>query len=125
MPKALFDSMLTPRLAADLPSSVQVISARRQRWRGKSNGELLRLAAESGFDAVITLDKDMPYQQNELKLPLPVIILHPKGQALEDIRELMPEVAGLLGQALEKRFHHLGPGFDRELHRARVRARRK
>jgi hypothetical protein len=32
-------------------------------WSGKTNGELLRLA-DSQFDVLLTLDKNLPYQQN-------------------------------------------------------------
>jgi hypothetical protein len=41
-------------------------------WRGKKNGELLRLAAEH-FDVFVTTDQNLPFQQTISKLPLGVI----------------------------------------------------
>jgi hypothetical protein len=33
-------------------------------WSGLKNGELLAQAAASGFDALLTMDSGVPYQQN-------------------------------------------------------------
>ncbi len=41
----------------------------------KKNGELWGLAAFSGFDVFITLDKNLKYQQNLHKLDLKFILL--------------------------------------------------
>lgn len=38
-------------------------------WSGIKNGKLLALAA-ARFDAFITVDKNLPYQQNSSRLPL-------------------------------------------------------
>ena len=43
-------------------------------WAGSANGDLLRLAAAGGFDALITVDRGFEYQQNVTGLPIPVII---------------------------------------------------
>lgn len=43
-------------------------------WSGIKNGQLLKLAAES-FDAFITVDKNLPYQQNTAALPVAVLVL--------------------------------------------------
>jgi predicted nuclease of predicted toxin-antitoxin system len=39
-------------------------------WKGIGNGQLLALAASSGFDAVITKDTGIEYVQNLADLPL-------------------------------------------------------
>jgi predicted nuclease of predicted toxin-antitoxin system len=44
-------------------------------WSGISNGELLRIAAANGFDAVISNDRGLEYQQNQATLPLSVVVL--------------------------------------------------
>jgi hypothetical protein len=43
-------------------------------WSGVKNGKLLALAADE-FDAFVTVDKNMPYQQNLTTLPVAVIVL--------------------------------------------------
>jgi hypothetical protein len=45
-------------------SGHEVHSATDPRWRGASNGELLRLAEETGFDLIVVADKNMRHQQN-------------------------------------------------------------
>jgi hypothetical protein len=41
----------------------QSCTAQETGWAGKQNGELLNLA-ESAFDVLITVDANLPYQQN-------------------------------------------------------------
>ena len=43
-------------------------------WSGVKHGRLLALAAQS-FDAFITVDKNLPYQQNLSTLPIAVVVL--------------------------------------------------
>jgi hypothetical protein len=43
-------------------------------WGGVKSGALLVFAAKE-FDAFLTLDKNLPYQQNMADLPLAVIVL--------------------------------------------------
>ena len=45
-------------------------------WGGVKNGALLTLAAKE-FDAFLTVDKNLPYQQNVANLPVAVIVLKP------------------------------------------------
>ena len=107
--------MLDPRLDKSMPPGVDGISAWALGWADKENGELLRLAAEAKFDAVVTLDKRMRHEQNERALPLPVIILNPVGQHLKDHAALIKtHVANLLERNLENRFYPVGPGVSRK-----------
>ena len=65
-------------------------------WSGKENGELLALAADSGFDAMLTKDAGVQYEQNLSNLPLSVIILKAATNDLEDVLPLVPALLGLL-----------------------------
>ena len=56
------------------------------RWSGKRNGELLRLAAEHDFDALVTADRGIEHQQNLEYLPINVIILIVHRTRLDDLR---------------------------------------
>jgi len=44
-------------------------------WVGKKNGELLQLMAENGIDALVTIDKNLKFQQNLDKYNIQIIIL--------------------------------------------------
>ncbi len=59
-------------------------------WAGISNGRLLKLAAANGFDALITADRSLQYQQDPLNLPLALIVLIAKSTDLSDLLLLVP-----------------------------------
>jgi hypothetical protein len=60
-------------------------------WGGIKNGELLTLAASS-FDAFITVDKNLPYQQNLSILALAVIVLDAHSNELSALLPLVPRL---------------------------------
>lgn len=59
-------------------------------WSGKQNGELLELA-ESEFDALVTLDTNLRYQQNLAGRCMGILVLRASSNRIEDIRPLFPE----------------------------------
>jgi len=64
-------------------------------WAGKKNGELLRLA-EDEFDAFITLDQNLQYQQNLSKSSMAIILLSVKNNRYESVLPLVPKILTLL-----------------------------
>ena len=98
--RLLLDECVPARLSRSLPTH-QVSTVVRQGWSGIKNGRLLELAAET-FDALITVDKNLPYQQNTSRLPLAVIVLDAVSNELSFLLPLMP--------ALEQRLNQLAPG---------------
>ena len=56
---------------------------------GLKNGQLLQ-AAEGEFDALITVDKSIPYQQNVRALQLAVLVLIAKRNKYELLKPLIP-----------------------------------
>jgi hypothetical protein len=73
-------------------------------WSGRKNGDLLRLAAAAGFDAMITMDDGVAYQQNPLTLPLSIVILSAPSNDIDDLLPLIPSLhaalAGLLPRSI-------------------------
>lgn len=65
-------------------------------WKGKRNGELLRLAAEAGFDAILTNDTNIPHQQSQTHLPVAIIVLHAASNDINDLLPLVPELLRVL-----------------------------
>jgi hypothetical protein len=53
---------------------------------------LLAKAAEAGFDALITIDAGIQYEQNLSALPCSVIILKAPSNALEHLQPLLPNL---------------------------------
>jgi hypothetical protein len=67
--RLLLDESVPRRLRNALPAHT-VRTAVEMGWGGIKNGALLALAAPE-FDAFITVDKNLPYQQNVAALPAP------------------------------------------------------
>ena len=76
-------------------------------WAGTGNGALLRVAADSGFDALLTVDRGFAHQQNQDDLPLPVVIILAPSNRPDDLRPLMPEAIGILSGTLQRRVYHV------------------
>src|SRR5258706_1350608 len=62
---------------------------------GLENGELLR-AASRHFDVLITVDRNLPFQQNLGSLQIAVLILMARGITYPDLKPLVPEVLASL-----------------------------
>lgn len=96
-----------PRPLGRLLSGHEVTTAYRAGWAALTNGDLLRAAASS-FDVVLTVDRSMPAQQNPRALPLPVIVLVARDNAIESLTPLIPAVLHLLTSPLEGRAYTVG-----------------
>ncbi|MEP7234403.1 MAG: hypothetical protein ABI778_03820 [Ignavibacteriota bacterium] len=69
------------------------------KWQGILNGKLLVLAA-SEFDAFLTVDKNLKFQQNLKSLPLPVIAVHSPSLRWEDAQKYVSKILGILDSQL-------------------------
>ena len=64
-------------------------------WNGVANGELLALASKD-FDALITADKNLQYQQNLSALPIAVVVLDAHSNTLAALLPLVPSLESVL-----------------------------
>jgi hypothetical protein len=58
-------------------------------WSGVKNGKLLALAAAE-FDAFVTVDKNLPFQQNLAALPIALVVLDSVSNELSALLPLVP-----------------------------------
>jgi hypothetical protein len=65
-------------------------------WSGIENGELLRRAANAGFDALITNDRGLEYEQNPESIPIAVLVLIAKANTIQDLRLLLASLQASL-----------------------------
>lgn len=72
--RILFDQGV-PRGLAALLQSHDVTEARKLRWERVSNGALLKQAQDTGFDLVLTTDKNLRYQQNLSDRKIAIVVL--------------------------------------------------
>ena len=87
--RLLLDESLPSRLRRSLPSHT-VKTVVEMGWGGIKNGKLLVLAALQQFDAFVTADKNLGYQQNLAKLPLAVVVLSSHSNELPHLLPLIP-----------------------------------
>ena len=86
--RVLLDESLPHDLAAELPGhDVRPVS--KQGWAGLENGELLRRARHE-FAVFVTMDQNLPYQQNLQAIGMPVVLIHAKSNRMTDLRPLIP-----------------------------------
>ena len=84
-----------PRGLKRLLSAHEVATVPEQRWTGKSNGELLRLA-ENEFDVFLTADQNVEYQQNLSAYNVAVVVLAAPTTRIQDLGPLIPAVLNAL-----------------------------
>ena len=90
--KVLLDECVPRRLGNAIDSQHQVSTVTDSGWSGIKNGELLRLA-EPAFDAFVTVDQKLRFQQNLELIDLVVIVLIAKSNDIDDLLPLMPQVS--------------------------------
>lgn len=89
--RVLLDEHL-PRLLADDLVGHEVLTVHQQGWKGLTNGELLRRAAEEGFQIFLSADGNLEFQQKLSLWPLGFVILRARSNDLDDLLPLVPEV---------------------------------
>ena len=77
-----------------------VRTVRDMRWAGAKNGALIDLAAEAGFQAIFTVDREFGATYHD-PLPLGVVILAARTTNPERLSPFMGRVADALGEVRE------------------------
>jgi hypothetical protein len=104
--RVLLDECVPRALRADIPDH-EVKTVAEAGWVGVKNGELLRLAA-AAFDLIITVDRNLEYQQSFDGLSLAVIVVHAPSNDIAALRPLMPAVVAAIAQARAGVVTHVG-----------------
>lgn len=65
---------------------------------GIESGELLRLAAEAGFDALLTNDRGLEHEQNPSALPIAIVVIRVRANTIEAIRPTYGELLAVLAR---------------------------
>ena len=88
--RILLDHCVDRRLARYFPIHT-VMTAAGMGWEELGNGKLLAAAA-GHFDVVLTVDRNLQYQQNPASLPIAVVVLVAKSNRLAELAPLVPAV---------------------------------
>lgn len=93
----LIDECIDRKLARELSGHI-LKTVPQMGWAGIKDGELLRLA-EIEFDVFITVDRNLPFQQNLAVLDLAVLVLQAPSNRLADMSVLIPKILAILDTA--------------------------
>ena len=107
--KVLFDHNVDRRLR-NLLAGHDVRTAREMGWEQLENGVLLRAAADDGFEALLSIDKKLEHEQNLRTLPLPVIVIDSRSNALPALAPFAPFLLDLLRSPLDRQLYIIQPG---------------
>lgn len=93
--RILIDECLNWRLGRALTGHY-AISVQKMGWSGITNGRLLTLAEENGFDVFLTGDRNLAFQQELKQFRIAVVVLEAEGVQLHQTLPLMPKVLASL-----------------------------
>jgi predicted nuclease of predicted toxin-antitoxin system len=90
--KILLDESLPRKLRIDFGPEHEVWTVRDKGWLSKKNSELLRLMTDDNFEIFVTVDRNLPYQQNLEQLSVTIVVLIAKDNRLATLRMLIPKI---------------------------------
>lgn len=93
--RLLLDENLPKRLKQDLAEH-EVYTVADKGWNGLSNGKLLIKLIDNQFDALLTFDKNLQYQQNFKKYSIAVLVLNAKDNSYSSLKDLSTKILQLL-----------------------------
>jgi hypothetical protein len=93
--KLLLDECLPRKLKNHLPGH-ECHTVPEAGWAGQRNGELLLLAEKAGFQAFLTLDRGMEYEQNLRGRVITIVLIAARSSQLSDLLPRMPGVLDVL-----------------------------
>ena len=94
--KILLDENIDVRFKQYFIETHEVYTVRDMNWNGIKNGTLLSLLADNKFDCWIVVDKNIPYQQNILKLTCLIIVIDVFRNTLKYLQPLVPQILNVL-----------------------------
>ncbi len=95
--RVLLDECVPRGVRSELPGH-KVKTVAESGWAGVTNGVLLQLAAKE-FDVLLTVDRNLEYQQNFSGVALAVIVVHAPSNDIAVLRPLMPAVLEAMAHA--------------------------
>jgi len=99
--KILLDENISQTLLIDFGKhQVRTIDA--MGWSGKKNGELLRLITHNKFDVLITMDRNIKYQQSIKNFPITIFVIASDSNRDDNVQPLINAVRKKLNGKINK-----------------------
>lgn len=87
--KILLDECITKRLIPYL-TEFEIFTVSQMKWNGIKNGKLMALCVDNNFDLLLTIDKNLMFQQNLDKYKLIIAVLNSSSSKIEELILFMP-----------------------------------
>lgn len=87
--KILLDECVTKRIKKYL-SEFDVFTINELGWTGKKNGELIALCLANNIEVLLTIDKNLEFQQNIKKYNITLVVLNSKTSKVEELVKFIP-----------------------------------
>ena len=69
-------------------------------WNGKKNGDLLKSMLAEAFHVLLTVDKNLAYQQNFDKYPIAVVVIDMRDNSYESLMNFLTQIKEILSNTL-------------------------
>jgi hypothetical protein len=89
--KILLDECLPKRLKSFL-TDFEVNTTEEMGWTSLENGNLIKAAIEKEFDILLTIDKNLEFQQNIKSYNITVVVFNVPRNKIDFISPLIPEL---------------------------------
>ena len=96
--RVLLDEQLPRQLAAYLVGH-EVRTVQQQGWAGLKNGELVKQTTIAGFEAFLTADQNLEFQQNLVNSGLLIVVIVAVSNALEDLLPVVPAALAAMAES--------------------------
>lgn len=90
--KLLLDENIPFHLYKDFPAEHSAFSVNFMKWNSLANGALIREMIKEGFDAMVTWDRNIQYQQNFKTYPITVFVLISESNDYAALKPLVPKI---------------------------------
>ncbi len=104
--KVLLDECVDSRLARHI-TGFATSTVHDLGWSGITNGKLLTLA-QTQFDVLVTVDRNLSFQQHLPKYSIAVVLIHSRRSRLDDLIALVPEIVAAISTAAVGAVTHVG-----------------
>jgi len=106
--RVLLDENFDRRLKPLFDEAFEVVTVRERGWASLTNGVLLA-AAQAEFDVFVTMDRNIPYQQNVPSLSMGLVVIRAFSNRRATVEPLMPEVNQAVATVQPGKVLYVGP----------------
>ena len=68
-------------------------------WAGRRNGDLLQQMLDAGFTVLLTVDRNLAYQQNVAAAGVAVVVVKARTNRMRDLRPAVPTIRAAIESA--------------------------